>query len=182
MPKLEDNKIAARYSKALFDSALEAGQLEETQADLNALVQVTKELPGLRDFFANPAIPQNEKETFVKEQLASKVSKLVGNLLMLMAGNGRMSILAQLAEQFSALVNQHHHVAKAEVITAVEMDGSLLDNLQKALESRFGFSRVELHNRVEPGILGGAIVKIQDQIIDGSFSGRLETLKKQLVS
>lgn len=182
MPKLKDKKVSARYAKALFDGALEANQLDEVKADLSTLVQVTKDLPSLRGFFANPAIPQSEKEAFVKEQLASKVNKLTGNLLTIMVENSRMAILAQLTAQYTTLVNQHQHIALAEVITAVEMDGALLENLQRTLESRFGFSRVELQNRVEPGILGGAIVKIQDQIIDGSFSGRLETLKKQLVS
>ncbi|MEB3287636.1 MAG: ATP synthase F1 subunit delta [Vampirovibrionales bacterium] len=179
MPKLLDNQLASRYAKAVFSAALEHDCLDAVREDLDAVASVMRDVPQLAPYFANPATTHADKEAFVQAEFVSKVNPWVGNLLKIMVENARMAILPQVAEQFAQLLNQHRNIATAEVMSAVELDDKQLERLQKTLEARFGFSRVELHNRVEPGILGGAIVKIQDQIIDGSFSGKLENLKKQ---
>lgn len=179
--RLQDNKIAGRYAKALFEAALDSGKLDEVKADLETIQKLMAELPSLNTFFINPAIPVADKVAFVTKELAPKLSSWVGNLLKLMVDNNRLSSFPALIERFQALLDTHQNIATAEVITAVELDAALQERFAKGLEKRFGFKQVKLKNRVEPGVLGGAIVKIQDQVIDGSYSGRLEALKKQLV-
>lgn len=179
--RLTDNKVAARYARALFEAASESGKLDEVVTDLNAVQALFQELPALSSFLENPAIPGHEKIDFAKTQLIPKVNPWVGNLLGLMIENKRITAFPALIDQLADLINKRDNIAKAEAITAAELDSSQLDKLRQALESRYGFSKVLLSNRVEPSILGGVIVKLQDQVIDGSFSGRLESLRKQLV-
>lgn len=179
--RLEDNKVAARYARALFEAASESGKLDEVVSDLNAVQQLFNELPALTQFLENPAIPALDKIDFAKTQIIPKVNSWVGNLLGLMIENKRISAFPALIDQLTDLIHKRDNVAKAEAITAAELDNQQLDKLRQALETKFGFSKVLLSNRVEPSILGGVIVKLQDQVIDGSFSGRLENLRKQLV-
>jgi len=179
--RLTDNKVAARYARALFEAAADSGKLDEVVADLNAVQDLFKALPELSRFLENPSIPGHEKIDFAKSQLIPKVNAWVGNLLGLMIQNKRITAFPALIDQLADLINKRDNIAKAEAITAAELDNAQLDKLRQALESRYGFSKVLLSNRVEPSILGGVIVKLQDQVIDGSFSGRLESLRKQLV-
>jgi len=71
------------------------------------------------------------------------------------------------------------NAAQAEVVSAIELEEELRNRIRKTLETTFGFSRVDIQNRVDPGLLGGVIIKLQDQVIDGSYIGRLEEMRKQ---
>lgn len=180
--RLEERKVAARYARALFDGTLEKGgdELATAEKDLVEVTRMFGEMPELRQFLTSPAVPQQDKITFVEKQLAPNVSDWVGNLLKLLAENHRVEALPVIAEAFEALKRKHENIATAEVVTATELDDALAGRIEDTLKSMYGFNRVELRRKVDPGILGGMILKIQDKVIDGSFVGRLEDLRKQV--
>lgn len=177
---IDEFKIAGRYAKALFEQAEEEQALDTTMGDLKAILDVLNNVPELSVFLANPGIPQSAKLEFLKTQMESKVSRLVANLLRLMVENDRMAIFPALVEKYQAMLDERNNVATAEVVTAEPLDEELEDRLRHSLKSLYGFADVNLDKKVDPAILGGAIVKIQGKIIDGSFAGRLDALKKQV--
>lgn len=178
--RLENNKVAARYAKALFESVRQSGELERVHQDLNAVRDLMAQVPQLAPFLENPGVPQADKQTFVDEQFGKNTTPWVHRLLKLLVENNRTAVIPQLVSQFTEYRNQQENTAAAEVITAVELEEELRTRIRKTLESSLGFSRVDLYNRVDPGLLGGAIIKIQDKVIDGSYVGRLEELRKQI--
>ncbi len=178
--RLENNKVASRYAKALFESTVESGETNQVASDLNAVSSLFEQVPLLLSFLENPGVSQNEKLQLVQQQIGQSASPWLNRLLKLLVENNRAAILPQLAAQFVTLINQHENTAQAEVVSATELEEELRSRIRKTLEETFGFSRVDLQNRVDPGLLGGVIVKIQDQVIDGSYVGRLEELRKQI--
>lgn len=178
--RLEDNKIAARYAKALNEGAVEAGVEDKVLTDLRSVEAVFSSLPDLMSFFTTPGIPAAEKRQFISGQFEGKVHSLVFNLIQLMFENDRMSALPGVAEKYEQLANERAHISTAELVTSVEISDKLEKKIQKALETMYGLNQVVIQRRVDPGILGGAIIKIQDKVIDGSFVGKLETLRKQI--
>ncbi len=178
--RLEETKIATRYARALFEGAKEHNLLEPIHEDLNAVMEIFRSVPALSSFLENPGIPGQEKRTFLQEQFEGKVSSWVYNLLCLMLENDRILFFHGVLERYEALLDELNQVAMAEVVTASELPPKLESKLCKALEKRFGLNEVHLEKRVDPGILGGALIKIQDQVIDGSFVGKLEALRKQV--
>ncbi|WP_303673686.1 ATP synthase F1 subunit delta [Vampirovibrio chlorellavorus] len=178
--RLENNKVASRYAKALFESVQESGEVDRVHEDLRTVSDLLSQVPELAAFLENPGVPQADKQQFIDEQFGPKVTVWIHRLLKLLVDNHRAGVIPALVDQFSEFRNQAENSTSAEVITAVELEEELRNRIQKTLESTMGFSRVDLHNRVEPGLLGGAIIKIQDQVIDGSYVGRLEALRKQV--
>ncbi len=178
--QVEDTQIAARYAKALFELAEEQGDLDTILKDLLAISDVLKAVPDLKVFLVNPGIPRTEKKSFVKGQFEGKVSPMVDNLLKLMVENERFPLIPLVAHKYEERVNQHQNIGIAEVITATELDSKLETKLEKALKTLYGFSQVRLTPKVDPALLGGAIIKVQDKVIDGSFAGKLNELKKQV--
>ena len=178
--RLEERKVAARYAKALFEGSLEQGELATAERDLADLNRVFGDMPDLRNFLTNPAVPQHEKMAFVEQNIVPNVSGWVGNLIKLLAENHRVEALPVIAEAFDELKRKHENVATAEVVTATELDPALAEKIENTLKTLYGYSRVELWRKVDPGILGGVILKIQDKVIDGSFVGRLEDLRKHV--
>lgn len=178
--RLENNKIAARYAKALFESTLSTNEHEQVYQDLLSVNELFTQVPQLQTFLQNPGIPISDKQQFLDEQFGKQVSPWVHRLLKLLVDNGRSAVFAQLVARFGECRNQQENSATAEVITAVELEEELRVRIRKTLETSLGFSRVDLQSRVDPGLLGGVVIKIQDRIIDGSYVGRLEELRKQV--
>jgi F-type H+-transporting ATPase subunit delta len=178
--RLENNKVAARYAKALFESTASGGDLEKVHQDLLSISTLLAEVPQLNTFLENPGVPQADKQAFIDQQFSKHVTPWVHRLLKLLVENNRSAVFPQLVTRFGEYRNQQENSASAEVISAVELEEELRTRIRKTLESSLGFTRVDLQNRVDPGLLGGVIIKIQDKVIDGSYVGRLEELRKQV--
>lgn len=178
--RLEHEKVAIRYAKALFESVSPEDLHHEAAKDLSAINLLFSSGPEFSRFFENPGIPQQEKISFVEQQLGQAVHPKVSKLLVLLLQNNRLMVFPLLVEQFFNLIHRHENTTQAEVITAVEIEPDLSDRLRALLESAFGFQRVDLKHRIDPVLLGGVVVKMQDQIIDGSYLGRLESLRQQI--
>ncbi len=180
MEQLEARKIALRYAKALLDAAQEENTLSELRVSLTSLRQIYQELPEFRRFFDNPAIPLSEKQDLVEKHLKKGVSPLVGNLLSLLVENERLDILSEVLDVSLELLNQREGIAKAQFIVPVPITATLEKKVRTTLEQLFGYQQVELETTVDSTILAGAIVKIGDKIIDGSYHSKLEMLRRQV--
>jgi F-type H+-transporting ATPase subunit delta len=100
-------------------------------------------------------------------------------LLDLLAENGRVDYLPEIAAQFEELVAADQNVADVEVVSAVPLDPRQTERLTAALRGRLG-RQVRLHCRTDASLIGGAIVRAGDLLIDGSLKGRLARLETEL--
>src|SRR5690349_8750949 len=146
--RLENNKVASRYAKALFDSVIESGEVDAVSKDLEAVNQIIQQLPNLISFMENPGVPELDKLQLVEQQFAQSVNPWVGRTLKLLVENGRFGVFPQLVQWFTEYLNQREDVTRAEVVTAVELEVELKKRIQKTLEGTLGFNRVEIQNRV----------------------------------
>jgi F-type H+-transporting ATPase subunit delta len=101
--------------------------------------------------------------------------------LALLSENGRLDFLPEIAEGFEALKSEDENVADAEVVSASELDDGQKARLAAALRQRLRRD-VRLHCTVDPALIGGAVVRSGDLLIDGSLKGRLERLETELTS
>lgn len=173
-------KAAGRYAKALLDAAQEQNNMAAVRQDLDALSRLVLEVPELMGFLTNPMIPDVEKHAVVREKLQSGLNPLFARLLDVLLENDRLALLPYVLEESRKELAQRDGVVTAYVTVPVVLNEDLQSRLRQTLQSTFGYRRVDLDVRVEPAILAGAIVKIGDQLIDGSYSGKLETLRKQV--
>ncbi|HEX7363873.1 MAG TPA: ATP synthase F1 subunit delta [Dehalococcoidia bacterium] len=168
---------AKRYAQAIFEIALEGNKLKEWQSNLTKVVKLTQdeEFDGLAE---NPKVPFDLKEKLVEEKLG-KTSPMLLNLVYLLISKGKLRMAGQISEEYDRLLNEHYGIKTAEVTTAVQLDSTEAEKLEKQLESLVG-KKVTMKLKVNPAILGGFIARIDDSMIDGSIRNRLETLKKRL--
>jgi F-type H+-transporting ATPase subunit delta len=103
------------------------------------------------------------------------------NLLLLLAENGRLTALPEIAAQFDALKSEAENKVKVTFTSATAVDGAIADQLKKALERKLGRT-VELTLVVDASLIGGAIIQADDRVIDGSVRTRLQRLTETLVA
>lgn len=180
MEQLDTRKIATRYAKALFEASNEAGEQESIQSAIDTWVSVFTEVPDLAAFFANPIIPMAEKKALLTEQFSEKTPDLLLKIVDLLFENDRIGLLGDVLTVYQELSRAALGIARAEVTVPVSIPATLETKLVASLKKAFGYKQVELTTTVDPDIIAGAIVRIGDKIIDGSYRGKLDMLKRQV--
>ena len=167
------------YARAAFATAAGASQLAQWSAFLNRAATAVQD-PQLVPLIGNPRVPASQLVDLLLE-LASPGKEAAPeaahqrNLLHLLADNRRLKLLPEIAAQFEVLRSQAEHIADVDVISAQQLSAEQSKTLQAVLERRLGLS-VRLHPQVDKSLIGGAIVRYRDFVVDGSLRGRIERL------
>ncbi len=177
----ETATVARPYARAAFRHAADQGALAQWSALLAAGAQVASDA-GARALFGNPRVTGNELVEFVSgvaTAAGANVDANARNFIALLAENHRLALLPEIAAQFEALKAEIEHSIDVEVTTAMALTEAQRATLSAALSTRFGRT-VRLHETIDADLLGGAIVRAGDLVLDGSLTGRLARLEQQL--
>ena len=171
-----------QYANALADIVLEQGAGEPARKQLEDFAAAYAESAELRNFLASPAVGRPEKHGVI-EKLVSRLgaSRIVRNFLFVVVDNQRVHLLPEIVETFEHVLQRRQGVAEAEVVSAVELSSKQKSTLQQTLERMTG-KKVQAKYTLEPGLLGGAVVRIGDTIYDGSVKNRLDVLRARLAA
>ncbi len=169
---------ARRYSKAVFNIALERGELDRWQSDLRRIASLSEDT-ALVAALESPRFHFDEKVKLLSERLGD-VNPLALNLVCLLVARGRFGIAGDIANEYQRLLDSYRGIEQAEVITAVPLDDEDKLRLIERLSAIVG-NKIELKPDVDANLIGGIIAKIGGKLLDGSTRGKLEALKKELV-
>ncbi len=176
------NKTAAtRYARALFDVALkEKADLDAIDTELAAFAELFTQHPDLARVLLNPAVPMPRKRAAVAIVVErSRVSPIVGKILVLLAERDRLVLLPDLVASFRDRLNQHRNVVRADVTTAQPLPAERAQAIQRSLATATGRT-VMLATSVDPSIIGGVVAKVGSTVFDGSVTTHLRKMKQQL--
>ena len=182
---MSDNSTVARpYAQAVFELASAQGSLTEWSEALGVAADVLDD-PGAQGFLAQPGIDDSGRADFVISVCgeAAGGGVLSGehgqNLLRLLVENGRLTALRDIAEQFDTLKAGAENRVNVQLTTAAAVDEKVAAGISKALEQKLG-RQIELELVVDEALLGGAVIRAEDMVIDGSVKNRLEKLAATL--
>jgi F-type H+-transporting ATPase subunit delta len=173
---------AQRYASALADIAVEQGAMEPVRKQLTGFRELTRQSPELRNFLANPAIAREAKRGAI-EKIVSRMgaSKILRNFLFVLVDHDRTLLLPEILAAFHDIILERQGIAEAQVKTAAELSASQKKDLGAALERLTG-KKIEAQYELDPGLVGGAVVRIGSTIYDGSVRGQLERLRARLAT
>ena len=168
------------YARALFDAAQDAGKLEAVQADLGTFVEALDASPELQAFLENPQIDPPAKSALLGE-LTDGGEDVVRNFLRLTADKGRAGDIPAIQAEFEALVDRAQGRIAVELTTAQELSDDEAAALVRRIEEASGRA-VEATRSVDPGLVGGLILQIGSLRVDASVRGRIDQLRRTLVT
>ena len=171
--------IAQRYAKALHDAALSAGIADEVFEDTQSLLGLRSEDKSFQHFIESPQVLTEDKVKAIKNILDGRVSKLVVDLLLLLVEKKRFMFIEEIFEAYRYLYEKEKGIVEVRTITAIPLEDSLKEELKAKLESRIN-KTVRLKPEVDPDIIGGMILVMEDHILDGSIRYKLEQLRRRL--
>jgi F-type H+-transporting ATPase subunit delta len=177
---MADNASIARpYAKAVFDLAQQENAFDAWTAALEQLAVISNDA----DFSAlvsDPRVDGAKVAELLTDLAKDSLPDGGANLIKLLVQNDRVESLVDINQQYTDLVAKANALVNAEVITAKPLTDDQKSSLTAALEKRLGL-KVELAETVDADLVGGAIIKAGDMVIDGSAKGRIEKLTTALM-
>lgn len=166
--------IARPYARAAFAAAQARGFLPVWSDALHTAAAVVQD-PGVESLLGNPRVTSKQLADLVIDVGGGKLGAEWNELVLALAQNGRLSILPEIATLFDALKDETEGVVDVTVTAATALDAKQQETLTAALTRRLK-RQVRLHNAVDRTLIGGAVIRAGDLVIDGSLRTRLERM------
>lgn len=172
--------LARRYAKALFSLGKEQGKTSDYSEMLAAIAGLYDGESGVGDALNNPLYPLDVRQK-VMAKIAQSVQAdaIMTSFLNLLIEKKRADILPDIAIELQVMVDKDQNISHGSIISAIELDQTLLDKIQATLEKLTG-NKVILETQVDPSIIGGIIAKVGDLVLDGSIKTQLNGLKESI--
>ena len=170
--------IARPYARAAFETAQADGKLAEWGALLTRAAAAVAQ-PDFAVLLGNPQVGTDALADLLGEIAGQGAGEHGAAFLALLARRNRLVALSAIASQFDAMHAAAENRADVEVISAVALSDAQQRAFAQAMQRRLG-REVVIHPRVDASLLGGAVIRAGDLVIDGSVKGRLAKLAASL--
>ncbi len=176
----EKTTVARPYAQAVFALAQEQGDLKGWSDTLQLLAQILSDA-DVAVLLNNPSITDDQLVDLITAVGGENFNESGKNLVKVLAESGRLELLPEISVLYEVERANVEGTITAEVISATELSETQKSKIADALKSRFGRD-VSLQCDVDETLLGGAIIRAGDVVIDGSVIGKLHKLSTQLVN
>jgi F-type H+-transporting ATPase subunit delta len=181
----DNNTIARPYARAVFEIADSAGALADWSGSLAVAGQLLGDR-GLVEYLGDPDLSDERRFEFLTGLFDKAGSPLLAggdkkgsNFLKLLVENGRVGVLPEISTHFEALKAEVENSVDAVVTSAVALSKEQLDGIAASLRKRLG-REVRITTEIDETLIGGAVIRAGDVVIDGSLRARLDGLANAL--
>lgn len=175
-------RVAMIYAEALLNAAQKHGQAAEVLAELQGLVdEVFQKEPQFESFLATGAIGRDRKAQVIQTALLGRASEIFTNFCMVLNDHDRLELLRPILAAARELHEQRSGQIRVTVWSAVALPDDQQDRLRNQLRTTLKREPL-VETRVDPELLGGMVVRVDDWLYDASVRNQLETIRTQLIA
>ncbi len=183
----DKNTIARPYAQALFELAQSSGELVEWSGTLDIARQLLAD-GQVVEYLSNPELTEARRFEFLTGLFDSGGADLLAgrdirgtNFLKLLLEYGRVAVVPEIATQFEALKAEVENIVDVMVTSASPLTSEQQQRIVSALRERLGRD-IKLETAIDTKLIGGAVIRAGDVVIDGSLRARLEGLSNALIN
>jgi F-type H+-transporting ATPase subunit delta len=176
---MNDSKISVRYARALFESAAEKNQLDKTRNDMAEILSVCQ-VKEFNTLLTSPVIRESQKLKIFELALSDHIGGLTHSLLRLVIRNGREAFIPGIARNFTELYKRHKGIVSATFTSATPVSEKLRKKVEKMVQETMNNS-VEMVVEENEALIGGFVLRVEDQQYDASVARSLKNVKTQLL-
>lgn len=175
--------IAKNYAETLLALAQRHGgdeTVDEYGRAIDEVAELLRQEPLVREFLETPRVDLEAKKDALEASFKGRVPELFLRFLTVVVEKRRQTLLEEIAGQYHDLVDELRGRARAQVRVAREADEALKQEIVSSLESRFG-RKIVADFEVDPSLIGGVVIRVGDEILDGSLGRRVAGLRHRLL-
>ncbi|PIQ61656.1 MAG: ATP synthase F1 subunit delta [Bacteroidetes bacterium CG12_big_fil_rev_8_21_14_0_65_60_17] len=178
---MSQTTVFRRYAQALLSEAADTDRADVIDADVAVLREALVQSRELRWVFESPIISRDRKRAVVRSVFDGKVSGLMLRFALLLVDKKREPLMDDILDAYHTLRNAQLGITDIEVRTPFELSADDEKTLSEALQKKTG-GRVRLDIQLSPELIGGMVIRIGDQVHDGSAVNQLATLRERLTA
>lgn len=170
-------KVGKRYAVAIYEIAAENNRVKEVYETLNSLMETYLENLEFRNLVSHPLVRVEDKKTFVNK-IFSNLDTLEMDIIEYLIQKNRLLDIRSITAEYLKIYYEKNQIVDVEATFALEASEQQKETLIKKLEAKTG-KKINLTIKIDSSIIAGGILKIGDEITDGSIKRQLETLWKK---
>ena len=176
-----DSLIRVRYAKAFFQTAKDKNMLGQFKTDIETVFDVCNNSPEFIYLLNSPVIKSSKKAELIETIFKTAVNQLTLNFLLLITQNKRETEIPGICRNFLELTRKDQNIKTATLVTANEIIPAVTEKIKTIIEKELK-ARVELSTKVNPDMIGGIILRVDDKQYDASVASQLKKIKQQLLN
>jgi F-type H+-transporting ATPase subunit delta len=176
----ELSTLARPYAKAAFEYAVDAKDLQGWSDSL-ALAASVAQQPSVEELLSSPSATAVEQAEAVQDICGDALATACQNFISILSENRRLQLLPHISQQFETMKANLEKAVDVDIVAASDLDAAQQQTLSDALSAKLE-RKVNLQVSLDKSLLGGAIIRAGDTVIDGSICGRLTKLAESLNS
>lgn len=177
---MRSTKSAIRYAKAILDLSSETNAVDKVASDMERIVEAGNDTGDFQVFLNSPVIKTDKKISILKV-LFPEFTELTMSFIELITKNKREYLLTEIASAFVSLLKKQNGIVPISVTSAVKLEKQTLNQILEKLKSHVD-GAFEVTEEVDPSLIGGFVVRMEDKQIDASIASQLNRMKIELAN
>jgi F-type H+-transporting ATPase subunit delta len=177
---MNEGKISVRYAQALYALAEEQGVHQDIYTRMETLSEAFIQVPALSATLANPMHPAVDKLNLLLTATSCAPDSLLASFFRFVAEKGRDEYMVFIAMSYQKIYREKQRVVMGKITSAIPLEASTADKIRKLVDQRFSAS-MELSTKVDPDILGGFVLEVDNYRMDSSIRTKLESIRNELL-
>lgn len=173
--------VSKVYGEALFETAMEEDKADAFLEEIGGIRACLAQNPDFDRLMRHPGIPKQDKIHAMREVFDGRISAELVSFMEIILEKERYSALEAVFEYFTGKVKEEKKIGVAYVTTAEELDETQRTQIRDRLLETTAYLTMEMHYSVDPGLIGGMVIRIKDRVVDSSIRTKLEDLTRQLL-
>lgn len=178
---MKDLSAARRYSSSLLELAIKKNEVSETAEGLKSLKQALKEIPQLKAFLYSFRFDTDRKVKTLGIIFGNDITDLLSNFMKTIINNKRQDLIPDIADQFNKMAMNSMNKILVSTFTPEKLSEDTRKMIKEKLDGLLG-KDVVIESIIDPDLIGGMILRIDNSVIDGSVRGYLTRMRKELLS
>ena len=175
---MKHSRATIRYAKSFIDISLEQNSLEKSYSDMVLIDSVCSSNKDFLSLLRSPIIKTDLKIKILKELFANSLSALTLSFVSLITNKKREGLLPEISASFISLYKKNKNIKEVVVTSAFALDDDLKNSLMDYISNETN-SKVDLKEKIDKSLIGGAIIRMDDKQLDASISSSLKALKQK---
>ncbi|MGX1023422.1 ATP synthase F1 subunit delta [Psychroflexus sp. MBR-150] len=173
-------RAAKRYAKAILNLAQERNSMDKLLEDMLLIQNSITQNSELRSIFNSPVV-KNKDKCDIAKAVFKNVDKMLHKLFDTLAENNRFDHLKWICQSYKSLYNELHNIRETHISSAIKLDDKIIETLKQKIKNITG-DEAQISTTVDEDLIGGFILNLKDLQYDASLSGKLNRLKRNLLT
>jgi len=178
---MQNPRLASRYAKSIFDLAAERNSLEDTLKDMQLLISICSHSSDFVNMLRSPVIKADKKIQIVEAILKGQIHTLTQAFVNLLINKGREMNLPEIANAFVTQYKELKKIKTVKLTTAAPVNENVKVSILAKIAANLQGSTVELATAVNPDLIGGFVLEMEDKLFDSSVRRELSNIKAKLI-